>query len=171
MVREEEENVLYFGYGANASADMMETIVGRRPNGQRGAVNGYELCIQNWEDIPEKVRDILSRYWDSSFRSYSIRHAEKNSVSGNVWLLKRSERDLVDNWEMNGLWYHHAKIDVNVRVDLPLSYTTVIAETEIIDNWNLNTVVYGIGYENFLNSKERMLEVATKVRKEFLQKK
>jgi hypothetical protein len=37
--------IRYFGYGANASPDMMKAIIGRKPSGFSAWLEGYELWI------------------------------------------------------------------------------------------------------------------------------
>lgn len=38
---------------------MIEAIIGRRPDGENGKLKDFELCIQEWEEIPEKARETL----------------------------------------------------------------------------------------------------------------
>ena len=149
-----KDKILYFGYGANSSGEMMEAIIGRKPVGFPAILNRHELCIQHWEEIPENVRKELS-LWSSDFRSYCIRPG-KETVKGNVWILTEKERELVGNWEMHGLWYQP------IQVELKREGEKLKAQTEMIDDPKLKKVD-GCSYTVFLNNKEKMLEVAGKV--------
>ncbi len=55
------KDIIYFGYGANRSADMMKAIIGRKPEGVPAMLIDYELCIQRWGEIPDKVKMILAK--------------------------------------------------------------------------------------------------------------
>jgi len=156
----------YFGYGANRSQDMMTAITGRRPNGHIGFLHGYELCIQTWDEIPQKARDML-HHWDQNFRTYCIRLAEGKKVKGVVWFLTDEERELVKNWEIIPLWYKEITVDIE---NFDGKYTKEV-ETEMINDPNIQQVVDGENYQTFLNKEEKMLEVAEKEREEFLERK
>ncbi len=154
---------MYFGYGANRSAEMMKSVVGRKPEGFPAKLEGYELCVQLWEEIPENVGRILSNHWDSKFRTYCIRPASGSVVSGQVWYLTRVERGLVGEWEIHELWYQ----PINAQVK-DYNGQTFEVETEIIDDPNIKQVVDGENYPTFLNREERMFEVANETREEYL---
>jgi len=163
-----ETEVMYFGYGANRSSYMMKAIIGRNPIGFPAKLEDYELCIQTWDEIPEKVRKVF-RYpelLNRDFKSYCIRPAGGKMIVGRVWSLTRLERELVDNWELNGLWYEPIRVHV-------FSYDGQIieAETEMINNPSTKQVVNGRSYQTFLNRKEVMWKVARKVREAYLQEK
>lgn len=155
--------VLYFGYGANRSADMMKAIIGRKPQGFHAVLRGYELCVQRWEDVPENVREILSHHWTPDFRSYCIRPG-KGEVLGNVWSLTELERELFDEWKIYDLWYQPINVHVK-RYD----GKEVEVESDMVDNPNLQ-IVNDLHYRTFLNDKRKMLEVAVQTREEFLRK-
>jgi hypothetical protein len=158
-----EAKVKYFGYGANRSSEMMEAIIGRKPEGYSAKLRGYELCVQEWEEIPEETREILSNNWGSDFRTYCIRPKEGSLVTGQIWLLTEAERELVNNWEF---WYEPIEVQVEGREG-----TISGIETEMINDPKISQVVEGENYPTFLNKKERMLEVATRVREGYLKEK
>lgn len=148
--------ITYFGYGANSSLGMMEGIIGRKPSGFPATLEGYELYIQSWEEIPEKVREDLEKYWDSDFKTYCIRRAVGKKVSGTAWLITPEERQLVSNWEF---WYE--PISAEVR---DAQGQTTSAETEVVNDQTIGEIVNGERYPVFLNSKEQMVDVAEKIR-------
>jgi len=155
----------YFGYGANRSQDMMTAIIGRRPNGDVATLYDHELCIQTWDEISPEVREKLV-HWDQNFRTYCIRPAKGKKVKGVVWFLTDEERELVENWELISRWYKGITVDVETPDG---KYIKV--ETEMIDDPSIRQVVDGERYQIFLNKEEKMLEVAEKVREEFLEEK
>lgn len=161
-------DVQFFGYGANRDPDMIRAIIGRLPEGYPAVLQGFELCIQTWEEIPERARKILSYSWDESFRSYALRPTRKFSekVKGVIWLISREERRLIDNWELNGIWYHVYLL----KFLKPAGQISEI-EIQVVNDPNIKKKVNGIFYKNFLNDKEKMLQVAEKVRRIYLRQK
>lgn len=157
--RKEEFNkntIRCFGYGANASIDMMEAIIGRRPDGLSARLPDYELWIQSWEEIPVPIREILKKHWDTNFKTYAIRPAKGKAVAGRVWFLNSDELRLMNNWEF---WYK--PITVQVQLEDGGVYQ---AETGIIDDPTANMVVDGEHHPLFINDKEQMLRIAKSVR-------
>lgn len=155
------DTVYYFGYGANRDPAMMQAIIGRIPEKHEAKLFGFELGIQSWSDIPEKVRQRLAPGWDETFRSYVVRPTQNASdyVKGVIWKLTRHERSLLDAWELTGDWYtpqvtqyetaqgHAVQMEVQAVVDQPIS-----------------TLLKAKRYKNFINSKEKMLKIAESLR-------
>jgi hypothetical protein len=158
----------YFGYGANRDPEMMEAIIGRVPDGEFSLVSSYDLAIQLPHEIPDHVRSILAIHRTpeevASFSTYVMRSKTKSLVNGMLWYVSAGERELIDNWELNdGTWY--SKVDVCAA-----RFSGVVrASTEVIEDTTL-TVAEDIApnLPNFLNPKDRLLEVARIVRLEYL---
>ncbi len=159
--------IFYFGYGANKDPDMIAAIIGRKPEGEPAILEGWELCIQEWTDIPEKPREILVRAgWDEKFRSYSIRRAEREQVAGTLWELTQEEREGVADWELIEFgWYERAEVAVQTREG-----QTARAQTEVVDKPGIEKAADGINYETFLNRREDMLRVAESARRQYLER-
>ena len=158
--------LLYFGYGANRSYEMMDAIIGRRPSGYYAELQGYELCVQLWGEIPERAREMLGeRGWDPTFRAYCIRQASERIVSGMLWSLTSGERELVSEWAMYGLWYETVTVPVTKRGQI------IEAETEVINDPWIMQVVAGISYPEFLNKRKDMLRTSNMVRESYLARK
>lgn len=153
---QDKEAVQYFGYGANSSSEMIEAIMGRRPSGFPAILEGYELFIQSWEEIPQDVRRILSNDWGSNFKTYCIRAARGRKVYGYVWNITQEERERISNWEF---WYEPVKVKVKQR-----NGKLITVETEIIDNFQIGKVVNTEQYPVFLNDQKQMVKIAKKVR-------
>lgn len=156
------DTIQYFGYGANRDPEMMRAIVGRVPEGKFATVSGFELCVQNWDCIPEAAQHMLSGSWDETFRSYVLRPTTNSStkkVRGMIWKLTPEERRLVDNWELTGQWYHVFRLQSD-ETNL---------EIQVVENQPVSHVVRFPIYKTFLNDKKKMLRVAEKARKWYLE--
>ncbi|MBI2326808.1 gamma-glutamylcyclotransferase [Candidatus Curtissbacteria bacterium] len=160
--------VEYFAYGVNCVSEMMEALLGRIPKSYAARLNGYELCIQTWDEIPEPVRNILSADWGPDFRAYRIRPAEDKSVRGIVWQLSPEELALVKNWEMDGLWTETAEVIVHVNGQ-PDPVTGV--ETSVVTDPNIKIRFKGERYIIYLNDKDKMLQAARRSREIYLREK
>lgn len=143
----------YFGYGANSTPEMMEAIIGRIPEGKPAILSSYELCIQTWNEISEKVRKILQTGWSSDFKTYCIRPKKGKEVVGTLWKITDDEREIVSKWEF---WYE--KIDVVIKV----GKDNIDAQTEMIDDQNIKEVVGGKNYNPFPVPKQEILAHAKK---------
>lgn len=134
----------YFGYGANKDIEMLEAIIGRRPEGEKAVLKDFELCIQKWEEIPEKARETLKKHWNKDFRSYVIKPSKGKQVSGMLWNITESEHKHIEKWELHNIWYEPVKIKLNGK--------------------NAVTEVFNSHYNAYINDKKKMLEVAIKER-------
>ncbi len=154
--------IRYFGAGANRDAEMMEAIIGRRPEGQPATLHGYDLAVQYWSDINEDVKSRLTLWSaEDNFRTYFIRRSEGKSVKGMVWYITEDERRLVENWEF---WY--TPITENVVLE---DGQTVEASAEMIEDYKSASVAES-NYPVFLNDKGKMIEVAREERGFFLER-
>lgn len=162
-----EGGVLYFGVGANISAEMLKAITGRTPVGIMAEAEGYNLHIQKWPEKPEKVRSILSQRGCEGIMTY-VMTPGNGTVVGTLWQLTKEERALVENWQLVGLWHTATKVDVKLlRRDGALG-SKQSAETEIVSDTALQ-LANGASYHiTFLNSKAKLLQAARDVRLEYL---
>ena len=93
MTESKSKTIKYFGFGTNKDLDMMIHMVGN-PNlkGEHGKLIGYELCIQNINQIRDGIippfkkspREIIKNGFGNSFKLYVIR--PKEGKIGN-WLI------------------------------------------------------------------------------------
>jgi len=156
--------VFYFGYGANRDAEMINALIGRKPKGKPAKLFAHKLYVQAWTDIPNEVRDELSPHWTDTFKSYIVCPTENSSdfVVGKLWEISRSERKILDAWEVSGKWYdidvlqYEDNDGVNVQIEVPM-----------IKNAGNSKQVSGKYYKNFINSKDKMLLVAKKLRSKY----
>lgn len=145
--------IRYFGYGANASADMMKALIGRKPTGYVAWLEGYELWIQSWQEVPANARKILKNCWNPDFMTYCVSPKQGKKAKGRVWFLTRDERRQVSKWEF---WYQSVKVRVRMK-DGRLTG----AETEIVKRQPSNKIeLDGERYKLFLNNKKKMLKIA-----------
>ncbi len=157
----------FFGYGTDRDPEMMKTIIGRLPKGYPATIEGFELCVQSWDEIPEEARKILSPPWDNNFKSYVLRPTLKQNkrVRGTVWLITPQERKLIDNWELVGKWYHVFVLRINTHDNLPKQI-----EIQVIYDQNIKKVVHGEYYRNYIASKSKILDLAEKARSDYLKR-
>ncbi|HSA83630.1 MAG TPA: gamma-glutamylcyclotransferase family protein [Patescibacteria group bacterium] len=155
--------IYFFGYGADRDPELMEAIIGRKPQGEKTTISGFELCIQSLADIPSKAQRIIRQSWDHGFHSYVIRPAKDmhSIVSGMMWELSPLERKLIDNWELTGLWYDVFFISKGAPHPMQM-------ELQIIQNQPIRHIVDGTHYKTFLNDKNKMIETATRIRLDYL---
>lgn len=147
------KTIRYFGYGANASPDMIKAIIGRKPSGFVVRLEDFELWVQSWQDIPSSVRKILKNNWTLDFRTYCISPKRGKKVKGHVWLLTPEERQLVSKWEF---WYQPIKTKIKIQ-----DGSSMTVETEIVKKSSLNKdELNGERYKFFLNNKRQMLNIA-----------
>ncbi len=155
--KKSDKNLIrYFGYGANASPEMLEAIIGRKPDGLSAMLSNYELWIQSWQEMPIDVRNRLAKNWDENFRTYAIRPAKGKIVFGKAWFLAPEERRLVSNWEF---WYQPMTVQIQLE-----NGEVVEAETEMIDNQTTTNVIDTDDYSLFINDKGKMLQIAKSTR-------
>lgn len=157
-----KQNIFYFSYGASRSPAMIEAIIGRKPKGFKYELKGYELAIQDWKTIPKRVKKILSRSWDESFRTYFIRKSSKKSVWGVIWKISKREHEFIANWEMHNLWYK----PIVLRRKIGNQIFTI--RTEILNDKNSKSVKDGKYYSNFPVKRSKILRIAKKARREYL---
>ena len=147
--------IYYFGYGTLASSEMMEAITGRKPEGSDFHLENYKLCIQNWNELPNHVREILSKKWNDNFRSYFIRPVKGKRVWGRLWSITPEERSLISRWEF---WYEPIKIRTTTT-----NGDKIEVEADIINSFSIGQIVDSEHYEFFLNNKEKTLKAVKQI--------
>lgn len=155
------KTIEFFGYGTDRDPEMIKAIIGRIPEGYPSTIEGFELCIQSWEEMTPEVRNILSPPWDKNFRSYVLRPTLKpnSKVRGMVWLITPHERKLIDNWELVGKWYQVFLLKLNTSTDIPREI-----EIQVINDSSIKKVVNGEYYKNYLCDRKKILDLAEKLR-------
>src|SRR3972149_2567037 len=111
----EPEDVLYFGYGSNAAAEMIEAITGHLPKaGNYVELPDFELCIQTWSQIPGPVKQILRKSWrdEEHFMTYAIRKAPGECADGMLWVITPEQRKLIGNLGIPGLGYTPTEVSI-----------------------------------------------------------
>ncbi len=161
------EEVRYFGYGANRDPEMMEAILGRVPEGFPGEISGFQLCIQTWKEIPDRVKKVLAPAWGEDFQTYCVRPTAGTSrVHGVVWRLSRAERKFLDAWELTYLnWYKVFLLQYQISNNFHIQ-----TEIPFMADSFVNRCIKGERYKTFLMGKKKILEVANNVREHLSQK-
>lgn len=167
MVRISPKKIIYFGYGANRSLEMMQAITGNTDLvGYPAVLKGFKLCIQRLDQTPIKVQKILRQSWLDNFESYIIAPGEeKDEVLGTIWELTSLERELVRNWELIDMgWYKDMVIKVTTQDGRKID-----AQTEgLRDGQVVDRKVSGKKYKTFLNPVRDFEKSAKQSREEYL---
>lgn len=171
-----EEKVLYFGYGANKTPEMMAAITGNENIvGKPAVLEGFGLYVQRLNQIPNIVapnapaplspREILQSGWGENFESYVIKPNPDTKVHGTLWKLTPVEHELVRNWELIDFgWYRDAAVDIQTE-----DGNTIKVQTEIVDpEQEVEREVDGHEYSPFLMDLADFRRIAKETREEHL---
>lgn len=168
--------ISYFGYGTNRDHDMMAAMVGRdKLSGVKGIIFDYELVVQDLEHISDKVlstapvprspREIMKTALGDNAKLYIIRPKPGAITYGMIWQLTPEEYEMVKDWEL---------IDFGMQEDINVSAQTENGEKITVRTHGLNdpdlpmsTAIEGKNYQDYVVPKEKILETARQVNKEF----
>ncbi|OGL29568.1 hypothetical protein A3D14_01640 [Candidatus Saccharibacteria bacterium RIFCSPHIGHO2_02_FULL_47_12] len=167
---------LYFAYGER-TPQVMGAIIGRVPEYEAAALTGFQLCIQHIVDIPETVQDILavnrSKREIEEFRAYVAAPSADKYVPGLVFRgVTYEELDILDNWDIEGLWFkrHQDQPVQIVNHDYDATTRLGMADTHADPQGDLTVVnapFEGV-FPPALNNPQRIMEIARIAREEFL---
>ena len=149
-------SVLFFGYGANRSKERLQDILGKKIDPGYGAIlQGYVLCVQKLNQIPEKSRKILEIVWGDDFRCYTLKRG-KGVVAGIIWELSEVDFTVIKEWEQIGIWRKIISIDT-----LSFEGKTVGALTGTApEDAPICDIVDGLNYQNNLNNEGKKISSA-----------
>ena len=98
----------YFAYGER-TPKVLGAIIGRDLEVESSTLYDHRLYIQRSSDVDPAVRDILGEPRTleelDAFRAYVAVPEEGSHIKGAVTELSPSELDLVDYYDINGLWF------------------------------------------------------------------
>jgi len=169
--------IKYFGYGSNKDLDMMAHMVGNPTlQGIPGKLYGYELCIQKIKhirnDIPKNSpvsispREMIQSGFGDNFELYISRPNPNGIITGTIWDLTPEELDLVREWEL---------VDYGMQEEVKalasdLDGNLINVETQAVVNppAEIDRIVNEENYPSYIVNKDKMLEVADKVRLDYL---
>ena len=60
MATNNNQFIEFFGYGTDRDPKMMKAVIGRVPKGYPATIEGFELCVQSWNEIPEEAKKIIN---------------------------------------------------------------------------------------------------------------
>ncbi len=167
--------ILYFGYGANRTLEMMQAITGKKKlKGYPGVLKGYKLYIQKLAQIPttvvpafpkpESLQEIIRKHWGENFQAYVIKPG-KGEVSGTIWEIDKKDRQFIKVWERVGPWYRE------IRAKASTDTGTVNVATEALkQGLKVDKEVDGLDYPPFLVSKELYIKMAEHARNQYLKR-
>src|SRR3989338_4216721 len=110
--------VLVFGYATLSEQEYIQALLGVVPPHFGATLSGYQLCLQEYDCMPEKVQDVIAHNWKpEEFKSYFARKTSyfgpsDDSIRGVVWDLTESQKATLDDWEFEGLWYTADEVKV-----------------------------------------------------------
>lgn len=156
--------IIYFGYGANSDLKMINALIGRIPFGFKAKLKDYCLFVQSLSEVPSEAKKILEKVWDENFKSYIAVPFNGKIVFGTAWEITQQERKIIGEWELHHKWY----FPVNIKI-IDENGNIFEAETEIIQKFSSEKLIEGEHYPAFLNDKDKMLKLAKKIRKDFLE--
>lgn len=151
----------FFGFGADTETEMIEAVIGRKPEYITPAsLHDYQLCIQELDDISAakgNPREILRRAWGDSFKSYTIRQHKGETVSGSIFKITGYERRMLDAWELvpEG-WQDSIAVKVTGR-----NGKTYRARTQRLPKGhNHSHAATGLKYTSWLMPKKDFMRIA-----------
>jgi len=169
----------YFGYGTNRDLDMMAAMIGRKEIiGEPGRLIGYELCIQKTEHIPGKPlasapapvspQEIVTKAFDENFELYIIRPNANVETYGTIWQLTPEEYEFVREWEL--LEFGMQEDIKAMAIDLKGNIVNVVTHGSLSTSTPVDRCIMGDTYEDYIVPKNEILEVAERVRLEYIER-
>lgn len=132
-------------------------------------LEGYELCVQDFADVPSRSQEILRKSWGDkadTLKFYVIRPKEGGVVKGRVSLLTEQGYDLVRNQELVEFGWRD---EVDGEVLSSGKGEKIPIKTEVLGvGQEVTSVVNGMNSSPFLNDKETTLKIAEKTRDDYL---
>ncbi len=170
--------IKYFGFGTNKDLDMMAHMVGNNNlKGVPGKLLGYELCIQDINQIRDEIihpfdrspRAIIKAGFGENFKLYTSRQKVGAVTYGTIWDLTEEEFEKVKNWEL---------VDFGMQEDVKALATDsngnpvqVITQALLKDPKEVESIVNEENYDPYIAPKEQMLKVADEVLESFIKRK
>lgn len=152
----------FFGFGADSQAEMIEAVIGRKPEFIGSAtLEDYQLCIQDLDDITDKgenPKEILRRAWGDRFKSYTIRKHDGEGIEGSLFKITSYERKMLDAWELVPEGWQKS-IVVKIKDSKGKTYR---ARTQALpDGHNHGHSSIGLRYNPWLMPKKDFVRIAS----------
>jgi hypothetical protein len=107
-----------FGCATGAQPEYMKALLGVVPYHFPAILRGYELGVQEYNDIPKPVRKILDNNWPKGeFKSYYVRESSDsdNEILGVAWFMRHEQIAVIDDWEFEGLWFDRNPVELVLK--------------------------------------------------------
>ena len=145
---------LFFGYGANRNRGKLAQVLGHDPGEELGGiVEGYKLCYQNFELIPEKVAEIIGDVYGHEYKTYTLQKGT-GLVSGVLFELDVEDFDKIKEWEFVGSWREFVEVEVKLANG---HHITAFTE-KAIEGSEITEVVDGLLYDEFVHTKREHVD-------------
>lgn len=178
-IHDENQKVLYFGFGTNKDLAMMQHMIGRQDiKGQPGRLIGYEVCIQRADQFRSEIpptspfavspRDLILKSWGPKFEMYVSRPNPTAVAYGTIWDITVEELALVREWEVVDYGAQEDAWGLALIDDGQL--VKVVTQSFMRPPIDIDRVVTGPEYDPYIWPKDAMLKRADELRAEFLQR-
>lgn len=178
MYNSKDASIKFFGFGTNRDHDMMSHIIDRKEiTGDSGKLLGYELCVQRAKQFRDNIpksspldispRTLMVNSWGAEFKMYVSRPNPDGIIYGTIWDITPEEFEIVRNWELVDIG---AQEDAKgMAIDSKGEIVQVITQSFLKSPIpEIDEVITGSDYEDYIHSKEKMLKTADEVRIQYL---
>ncbi len=171
------QTLLYFGFGTNKDLAMMEHMVGRKKiEGTPGVLIGYDVCIQRTDQFRTEIppttpfqaspRDLIMRSWGPDFEMYVSKPNPNGRAYGTIWRITPEELELVREWEL--VDYGAQEDAWGIAIDETKVEYKVITQSFMRPPIDIDRVVEGKDYPAYIWPKDLMLKRADELREQYL---
>ncbi|MFA6017044.1 MAG: hypothetical protein WC744_03080 [Patescibacteria group bacterium] len=141
--------VFFFGYGAYKDNYRLAEIIGKPPEGGEGALlEGYDLGVQNINNIPKEPKEILAKVWGNNFQAYTMKKGS-GYIQGRIWLLDEEDLQKIKEWEFINKSDWRELVSVTVKTSDGKTISTITDKSK--DKYEIDKFVDGLNYEPNLN--------------------
>lgn len=136
----------------------LKALLGKLPSNQPATLKGYEIWVQDYEEMPGLIQKIVGGTWGNEFSSYFLKKTDnpRDKVTGIIVDLTEEQIKILDDWEFEGIWYTKEKVQVidkkGKKQDV-LTYNIKNAKGEKVDMKTYNP--YPVNEEKLLESARR----------------
>jgi len=141
--------VFFFGYGAYKDYYRLAEIIGKNPEGGEGALlEGFDLGVQNIDNIPKEPREILLKVWGNNFQAYTMKRGT-GFIQGRVWLLDEEDLEKIKEWEFINKSNWRELTNVTIKTSDGKTISAITDKSR--DQYEIDQFVDGLNYESNLN--------------------
>ncbi len=92
-------------------ARIIGQLLGRTPTYTPARFKGFSFCLQELDEMPRKIHDVLATKWPPNFRSYVLVRLPKHEAFGRIIDVTPKEMQILDAWYLTDLhWHNRVKV-------------------------------------------------------------